>query len=137
MSGDVFAHIAGDYFVQSSWMAQRKTKQAVPAAAHAITYTACFLPITRNLRALAVIGGTHYLIDRYRLLQYPMWAKNVLLAPRHDDLGWQYKLDASWPGTGYERHGNPQWLATMLMIVADNTTHVAINRWALRRWSRG
>lgn len=124
---DALAHLAGDYLAQSEWMAAEKTGHAGPALAHAATYTACFLPITRNWRALAVIGGSHYLIDRYRLAKYVCWAKNQA-APA----GYRYPW-AEADGTGY-RPPKPPWLTTWLMIIADNTAHLAINRWALRRW---
>jgi hypothetical protein len=121
------AHLAGDYVAQSDWMATGKLTRALPAAAHALTYTACFLPVTRNPRALAVIGGTHYVIDRYRLARYLVWAKEQL-APRD--------ARPPWPptATGYSEE-KPTWLAVPLLIVADNTVHLLINRWALRRWS--
>lgn len=80
MSG--LAHLFGDYVAQSDWMATRKTSEHGPAAAHALTYTACFLPVTRNPKALA----------------------------------------------------KPAWMSVWLMIAADNTLHLAVNRWALRRW---
>lgn len=28
----------------------------------------------------------------------------------------------------------PPWMAVWLMIIADNACHLAVNRWALRRW---
>lgn len=122
------AHVLGDYVVQSEWMAMTKAKQSGPAAAHAITYAACFLPITRNWRALAVIGGTHFIIDRTRPIGYVMWASNQL-APR----GWRYGYAQSFKPTGGNRR-TPIWLNTSLMIIVDNTLHTSINRWALRRW---
>jgi hypothetical protein len=103
-----------------------ETQRALPAAAHALAYTACFVPRTRSLRALAVIGGTHYLIDRYRLARFLIWAKEHL-APRE---AWP-----EWPATptGYAP-GKPDFLAVSLLIAADNAMHLAINEWALRRW---
>lgn len=139
------AHLFGDYVAQSDWMATRKTSEHVPAAAHALTYTACFLPVTRNPRALAVIAGTHFVIDRWRLARY-VWAKNQA-APRL----FRHRWDEHVSGTGYHRYemmssrgpygedpctaqSKPDFMAVWLMIVADNTLHLAINRWALRRW---
>ena len=122
------SHVLGDYLVQSEWMAMSKSKHSGPALAHAASYTACFLPITRNWKALAVIGGTHYVIDRYRLVQYPMWASNQV-APRE----YRYPFSASFKSTGANYH-TPVWLATSLMVIVDNALHHSINKWALRRW---
>ena len=75
------AHAVGDYILQSHWMATEKTKQHTAAAIHAITYTLPFLLITQSLAALAVICGTHFLIDRYRLARFVVWAKNGMRGP--------------------------------------------------------
>lgn len=122
---EFLAHAVGDYVVQSDWMANEKTRRSGPAAAHAVSYAACFLPLTRSPYALAVIGGSHFVIDRWRLARHVCWAKNQL-APA-----------ASRPGhtsTGYGAD-RPDWLAVWLMIIADNTMHLLINRWTLRRWA--
>lgn len=123
---ELLAHAVGDYVVQSDWMAAEKTSHWLPAAAHAASYAACFLPLTRSVRALAVIGGTHYVIDRWRLAKHVCWAKNQL-APK----AWRPGHTAT--GYGADR---PDWMAVWLLIIADNTMHVGINRWALRRWAR-
>jgi hypothetical protein len=121
----IIAHAIGDYVVQSDWMAAEKTKRHGPALAHAATYAACFLPLTRDWRALAVIGGTHVVIDRWRLAKHVGWAKNQL-APR------AYRPPHT--ATGYSPD-KPDWMAVWLLIITDNTMHVVINRWALRRWA--
>jgi hypothetical protein len=124
---ELLAHAFGDYVVQSDWMAAEKTKRHGPALLHAASYAACFLPITRNWRALAVIGGTHFVIDRWRLAKHVGWAKN------------QFAPAAARPGhtaTGYGAD-KPDWMAVWLLIITDNTMHLAINRWALRRYSGG
>jgi len=128
MSGASVAHMLGDYVVQSDWMAAEKTNHNWPAAAHALSYAACFVPLTRSLKALAVIGGTHYLIDRYRLAQYIAWAKNQI-APAHH----RYRFDQAAPPTGYRPKVYGQH--TLLMVATDNAIHMAINEYALRRWS--
>jgi hypothetical protein len=122
---EFIAHAIGDYVVQSDWMAAEKTKRHGPALAHAATYAACFLPLTRDWRALAVIGGTHFVIDRWRLAKHVGWAKNQL-APR------AYRPPHT--ATGYSPD-KPDWMAVWLLIITDNTMHVVINRWALRRWA--
>ncbi|MET9445336.1 DUF3307 domain-containing protein [Streptomyces sp. NPDC006610] len=116
----LLCHLAGDYLIQSHWMATEKTKRWWPAIAHAVTYGLPFLLITQSAAALAVIVGTHAIIDRYRLARYLVWAKN-LLAPKVFRKPW-----ADCAATGYPSD-TPSWLAVWLLIVADNTMHLAIN----------
>lgn len=123
------AHLLGDYVLQSDWMAQEKTTAHLPAAAHAATYAACFLPLTRDPRALAVIAGSHFVIDRWRLARHVIWVKNQA-APRRHRYPWHDNN-----ATGYQAN-RPDWLAVWLMIAADNTLHLLINRWAIARWTR-
>ena len=121
----LIAHLAGDYIVQTSWMASEKTYRSAPAAAHAAAYTACFLPITRDWRRLSVIGTTHFAIDRWRLARHVTWAKNQL-APK------AYRPDHTPTGYGDDI---PPWLAFALLILADNAIHLLINELALREKS--
>lgn len=119
----LLAHLWGDYVIQSDWIATSKTIRSVPALVHAASYTACFLPLTRSWKALAVIGGTHYFIDRYRLAKHVTWAKNQI-APA-----------GARPGhtvTGYAET-KPNWLTFWLLIIADNTIHLTINQIALEK----
>jgi hypothetical protein len=111
------AHLFGDYVAQTHHQAVRKTDAWGPALAHAATYTACHLLVTRSPWRLAVIGGTHAVIDRYRLARHVVWAKNQL-APEQ----WRPAHTA----TGYP-DGTPVWLSTWLMIAADNALHLAVN----------
>jgi len=120
----VLAHLVGDYLIQTDWMAQEKTNRWLPAVAHAVTYGLPFLAITTDPVALAVIVGTHAVIDRYRLARHVCWAKN-LLAPAAYRHPW-----SECSGTGYHRD-RPAWLAVWLMILADNTMHIAINSAAI------
>ena len=118
----IVAHLVGDYIIQSDWMANEKRKRAVAAAVHAVTYTIPFLFLTLNPWALAIICGTHYLIDRYGLARYVVWAKN-----------WPYSGSLPWSqcqGTGYPAE-RPVWLATWLLIIADNTLHLICNGLAI------
>lgn len=123
------AHMVGDYVIQSDWMAAEKTKRWWPAVAHAATYGLPFVVLTRNPVALAVIVLTHCVIDRYRLARHVAWAKNNL-APAGYNPPW---VDCK--ATGYPE-SKPPWMAVWLMILADNTLHVAINSavllWAVR-----
>jgi hypothetical protein len=148
-------HLIGDYVTQSDWMAQNKTKRSWPALCHAVVYSLPFLLVTQSPAALAVICGTHFLIDRFRLARYVVWAKNVLLQPspcpakmhimefnesnfgetdpeltvaRDHRRKWSWK---NCSGTGYPSDA-PPWLAVWLLIAADNTLHLAINYAAIR-----
>src|SRR5262245_194535 len=74
----LLAHTIGDYVLQSDWMANEKTKGWEACLAHVITYALPFLLFKSSPTAMAVIIITHYLIDRYRLARYVVWAKNFL-----------------------------------------------------------
>lgn len=153
----LLCHLFGDYVLQSDWMAQNKTKAHWPAFVHALLYSLLFLPLCLHAQtgwyrlgedgqwhfyqtsrfqwaAWLVIFGTHFLIDRYRLARYVVWAKNWL-APYSRTL-WEQRM--SWKAcerTGYvpeDRGGPPAWMSVWLLIIADNTLHLTINYLALR-----
>lgn len=119
------AHLVGDYVMQSHWMATEKTKRWIPALAHAATYTLPFLLITHSLWALAIIGGTHAILDRYRLPKYLIWAKNQIGPKTH-----RPALSEAVANGGFGANV-PAGLATAMLIVVDNTLHIAINTGAL------
>lgn len=125
MFWQVIAHLVGDYILQSDWMAAEKTKKNLAALAHVATYVLPFLFLTRSLPALAVIVGTHFVIDRWRLARYVCWAKNWL-APA----GWN-KPWSECQKTGYTPD-KPDFMAVWLLIIVDNTMHVVCNALALR-----
>lgn len=112
------AHMVGDYLIQSHWMANAKTKQWWPAAVHGVTYTLPFVLITQSIVALLVIGGTHIVIDHWRLARYVVWFRNQL-APK------------AWRPALVEATGTPDsapvWLSTWLLFIADNILHMLIN----------
>lgn len=116
----ILAHLVGDYILQSHWMAQEKTKQSFAAAVHAVTYTLPFLFLTQSPAALAFILGTHFVIDRFRLARYIVWAKN----------GYFFTDGAKVSTTGY-RDDAPPWLSVWLLIIADNILHLICNAAAL------
>lgn len=121
----LLAHLVGDYLLQSHYEAAQKTNSWVPAATHATKYAAAFLPLTRNPKALAVIGGTHMVLDHYRLAKHVNWLRNQA-APK------RYRAeDLSNGGSPSEV---PTGLAMALMFITDNTIHMLINEWALDRW---
>jgi Protein of unknown function (DUF3307) len=118
--GIILAHIVGDYFIQSDWMATEKTSKWLPAIVHGITYTVPYLFVTQNPWPLLIICLTHIVIDRYRLARYVCWIKNYL-GPRRTWHSWQ-----ECKGNGYPAD-RPVWLTTWLMILTDNTIHLVIN----------
>ncbi len=121
LAEQLLAHAIGDYLTQNHWMATEKTKGHVPAAVHAVSYTVPFLRFTRSPWRLAAIGGTHFVIDRWRLARHVIWAKNQLAPADHR------------PGhtaTGFPE-GTPDWLAVWLLIITDNLLHVLVNAAAL------
>jgi hypothetical protein len=102
-----------------------------------------------------VIFSTHFLINRFRLARYVVWAKNWM-GPKQK---WYYHWNCDmWiqdhPGSQYAKYSEyecflaptpplwacptghppttPVWLSTWLLIIADNTLHLAINYAALR-----
>ena len=115
-------HLIGDYLTQTDWMAKNKTKSSVAAGAHAIVYALPFLILQPSLLAFTVILGTHYLIDRYRLARYLVFAKNKVT-------DWNLKWEDA-NATGYHKD-DPAWLSVWLLIAADNTLHLTINWLAL------
>lgn len=139
-------HLFGDYILQSDWMANNKTSKSVACSVHALTYTLPFLLITNSLWALVVIGGTHFFIDRYRLAKYVVYAKNFIAPPStifylngnestpegavfcavQDKYKWKNCKE-----TGYPKE-TPVWLSTWLLIIADNSLHLAINYLVLK-----
>lgn len=130
----LLCHLFGDYVLQSHWMATNKRHKLVAVAVHAFCYSLPFMLLTFSPSALAVICGSHLLIDHFGLARYVVWAKNWL-APWSRSL-WEQRM--SWKaceGTGFvpeTRGGPPPWLATWLLIIVDNTLHLTINYLALR-----
>ncbi|MDJ0454403.1 DUF3307 domain-containing protein [Gordonia amicalis] len=113
----LIAHLVGDYLIQSHWMATEKTRRWWPAIAHAVTYGLPFLLITQSPAALAVIVGTHAVIDRHRLAKHLVWLKNQA-APK--------AFRPEHTATGYP-DDTPAWMSVWLMIIADNILHMVIN----------
>lgn len=129
ITGDqLLAHVVGDYVLQSDWMATEKTKRSVATLAHVLAYSLAFLPLTHDLRALAFIACTHFLIDRWRISRHVSWAKNFL-APRS---GWPRPW-AECSVTGYAPD-KPPFMSVWLMIIVDQAMHVACNGFALQVW---
>jgi hypothetical protein len=117
---ELLCHLFGDYILQNHLMANLKTKSWAWAATHALLYTLPFLLLTRSPAALAVILGTHAVIDRHRLARY--WVEFWGVG----QLGWASRR------AGFTLDGEtPPFLAVWLLILVDNTFHLAINHLAL------
>jgi len=145
------AHAIGDFILQSDWMATEKTKRSLAAAVHAATYSLPFLLLTLSPGAVLFIAGTHFMIDRWRLARYVVWARNFL-APRHifdvgvasippgkasfEDLEVTATHRRNHPWKECSATGShedcPPWMSVWLLIIADNVMHVLLNAVALR-----
>lgn len=126
-ASQIVAHLVGDYLLQSDWMATEKVRRSFPAAAHAVMYSLPFLFLRPSLPGWAFIVVTHFVIDRWRLARYVVWAKNFI-----GPWGWRPSR-ARWSeyaATGYHE-SRPVWLATWLTIIADNTLHLICNAVAM------
>jgi hypothetical protein len=126
LAWSVLLHFIGDYITQSHWMATQKVNRWIPAIAHGVTYTLPFLLLTTSLPALAVICGTHIIIDKYRLAKHFIWIKNHLAPRSYAQPQW---ADAKENG-GYAKDV-PPFMAIWLMIIVDNIIHILINFGAL------
>ena len=115
------AHAIGDYVLQSDWMAKEKTRRSVAALAHVIAYSIPFYVLGASWTAMLVIASTHFVIDRWRLARYVVWAKNWL-GPNKP---WN-----ECNATGYANSA-PPWMSVWLMIIADNVLHVICNGLAM------
>lgn len=127
----ILCHFIGDYFLQTDWMAQTKTKFWSPAIIHGVTYGVPFVilsllsdTLSLSILSLLVIVVTHIVIDHYRLARHVIWFKNQF-APKAYRYSWR---DGNL--TGY-RNDAPVWLTTWLMILTDNVIHVVINTGAI------
>lgn len=119
--GIVLAHLCGDYFLQSHWMANEKVKRWWPALVHGFFYTLPYIFVTQSILALIVIGSTHAVIDRYRLAKHLGWVKNQI-GPRKS----RPTFAEAMANGGYTA-STPAWLAGFLLFITDNTMHLLIN----------
>jgi len=131
----LIAHGMGDYVLQSNWMALEKTRRWVVAAAHGALYTVPFVflvavnSVVVWLVALALIGGTHAVLDRYRVARFVIYGKN-LIAPPSQIRPWSECRETGFPPEA------PEYLARWLLIIVDNLIHILINTlviiWAVK-----
>lgn len=117
----LIAHLVGDYILQNHWMATQKTSRWFAALTHAIFYTIPFVVLFGGSWALIPICLTHAVIDRYRLIR--LWLNF-----------WGVGCSGSlWTFFGAPEIEAPlPFLSVWLMIIADNTLHLAINALSLK-----
>lgn len=114
----IIAHFVGDYILQSDWMAREKFHSSFACLVHVIFYTLPFLFLTQEPLTLAVIAGTHFAIDRWRLPRFLIWAKNLPFPGRRS-----FKECCR---TGFPPD-MPADLSRMLYIIIDGICHILIN----------
>lgn len=123
-ANQIVCHLIGDYILQSDWMATEKTKKSLAALWHVLTYALPFVFLRPSFFGLVFIVGSHFVIDRWRLARFVVFAKNRL-APVDEWATWSYSK-----ATGYPRE-RPDWMAVWLLIIADNTMHLLCNGFAM------
>lgn len=140
----LICHLFGDYILQSHWMATNKTVNKFACFAHVVFYGIPFLFLKPSVTAFLVIVGTHFVIDHYRLARFVIYAKNFI-APesetfkfdeanlpfgKTDEFADEYKWE-NCNKTGFH-NDTPPFLAVWLLIIVDNSLHLAINFFALK-----
>jgi hypothetical protein len=119
--GIILAHLVGDYILQTDWMAAEKTKRWKAAIIHGLVYTIPYVFVTQSPLALLVIGGTHMVIDRYRLARYVIWFSNQI-GPKE----YRYSWEEAKKNAGYGPN-KPAHISVWLLFIIDNTIHLGIN----------
>lgn len=147
----LFTHILGDFVLQSDWMALKKNTKTLNCLVHVIIYTFCFwLFLTHSWPALLVIGGTHFIIDRFPVilkrliwwrnhfptLDYPFF-ESCSTTGYYDDSPYnKYKIGTEEPLDAFHEtmYGKPRhfFITIWLYIVHDNFLHLLINYLALK-----
>lgn len=136
----LLTHIFGDYILQSDWMAMNKNKQSLPCLVHVIIYTSVFLLLTTSWKALLIIGGTHFILDRFPVIvRRLIWVKNHIgpgfkfvpfnlcnVTGYYDGFGNNSNVQIN----GYSQRLN--YVTIWLYIITDNFLHLSINYLALK-----
>jgi hypothetical protein len=145
MMPQLLVHIFADYFTQSDYQAMNKSKKTIPCLIHVLLYTSCFLLLTTSWKALLVIGGTHFIIDRF-----PIIVRRIIWVKNHINPSFSYVPFEKCRMTGYYDNVeneiyqlNPtsesingyiprlNYVTLWLFIISDNFLHLTINFLAL------
>lgn len=148
----LLCHVVGDYVLQSDWMAMNKNKRTIPCLVHILIYTSVFLFLTTSWKALLVIGGVHFILDRFPIIiKRLIWMKNhvnpSICYPCYDFCDTTGYYDDSQFNTGKyvnegqknyvedpERWGKPRlfFITAWLYIITDNFLHLLTNYLAIK-----
>ena len=113
-------HAIGDYLVQNDWMALNKKKPGfkgnIACLVHVFSYGLPFLFIGSTPAVMWIIF-THYLIDRYHIVESFLAFRNNV----KDSFG---KYDTSNFGFSPDR---PTFISVWLYIFVDNIFHIICN----------
>lgn len=128
-------HGIGDYIIQNDWMALNKKKKGYlgfcACIIHCGLYSFPFFLIGSPL-AVSIIFTTHFIIDRWRIVDYFLAIRNGVYKQRaifyHDGEEVRYRLDISNFGFGKDR---PFAISIWLYIITDNIFHIICNYLAL------
>lgn len=125
-------HAIGDYLIQNDWMALNKKKSGwngfLACFVHCLTYSLPFYLIADTFQ-VSMIFLTHFIIDRWRLVDYFLAIKNNVKNDYWRPLisGFRFietKYDISNFGFSKER---PQLITVWLYIITDNIFHLICN----------
>lgn len=143
----LLCHLTGDFLLQPSWCALNKSKRFIPCLVHILIYTSVFLLLTTSWKALLVIGGTHFILDRYHVI-----LKTLIWWREHLNPSFSYVPKELCQFTGYfdnigndidsvkfpiintsgEHTARLNYVSVWLYIITDNYFHLLINFLALK-----
>lgn len=119
MIEQLLLHGIGDYLIQNDWMALNKKKPSwagwLACQVHCLTYAAPFALIA-SPKACVVIYATHFMIDRWKMVDWFLAARNGVRHIKNF-------------GFGEER---PVLVTLWLYIITDNIFHLLCNYAAIR-----
>jgi hypothetical protein len=68
----IYAHLVGDFLIQTDWMAEGKKRSSWICLAHVITYMIPFFLTSLSWLQLGLIALEHFLQDRTRIVEWFM-----------------------------------------------------------------
>lgn len=117
-AAQLVAHLVGDFILQTDWMAREKSRNSFACLVHVVVYSLPFLLLTQEPLTLLAIAGTHFMIDRWRLPRFLIWARNLPFPGHHPF--------SECKRTGFHED-MPEDLARLLYIIIDSICHILIN----------